>query len=390
MNRRWILLAVLVAGFAAGIFGARFLSELTPAAQGRETDETFVPLDPESLDAFPAVAKRVSPSVVNIGSTVVRFHEIDDIFERLFGGGVPREETQVGTGFVVDREGHILTNYHVIQGAEGIRATLSDKREFLARVVGVDPETDTALLRIEAEKLQPVVLGDSDKLRVGEWVIAIGNPFGLDHTVTAGIVSAMWRSNVTNFPYQGYIQTDAAINPGNSGGPLVNLRGEVVGMSAAIWSRSGGYQGVGFAIPVNRLKFVMKELMEQGKVVRGFLGIQMIDISHPLVHYVNQELGLDLEDIDDLLRFLKLTEPRGAFVLGVLPGSPANGAGIRQGDVIVEYQGQKVVDVQVLNELVATTPVGGEATLKISRDGKIVELRAEVARKPVEAIRRRR
>lgn len=242
----------------------------------------------DGLPDFTTLAKKLGPAVVNISSTQVTdevegttspFEEGDpfgEFWRRFFGGQFPGSQLRqksLGSGFIIDRDGSILTNYHVVQDAEKIVVKLSDEREFGARLVGKDPKTDIAVIKIEAQEELPVApLGDSDRLEVGEWVMAIGNPFGLDHTVTRGIVSAKGR-HIGAGPYDDFIQTDASINPGNSGGPLINMRGEVVGVNTAILSQSGGNIGIGFAIPINLVKDLLPHLKEKGKVVRGYLGV---------------------------------------------------------------------------------------------------------------------
>ncbi len=332
--------------------------EPTPALSGSQPVTT--------LPDFASLAERLSPSVVNISTTAEReapslgggpspfdpqdpFHEFWEPFERFFGPFPRRrfKERSLGSGFIINREGYILTNNHVIENAQEISVRLEDVKEYKAKVVGRDPKTDVAVIKIDGiEGVEPMVLGDSDKLRVGDWVMAIGNPFGLDHTVTAGIVSAKGRF-IGQGSYDNFIQTDAAINPGNSGGPLINLRGEVVGINTAIFSRTGGNIGIGFAIPIN----LVKEL-EKGKVTRGWLGVLIQKVT------------------PDIAESMGLKEPLGALVADVVKGGPAEEAGIKVGDVIVEFDGHPIKESNELPWLVARTPVGKLATVKVIRNKK--------------------
>jgi serine protease Do len=329
--------------------------------------------------AIAEVAAAVRPAVVNVSSTrTIRtsgtpFLE-DPFFRRFFGDdfgpfGRPRERKQasLGSGVIVDKNGYILTNNHVVKDADDIRIRLGDKREFKGKVIGTDPKTDLAVIKIEANNLPVVKLGDSDRLRVGEMVIAIGNPFGLNQTVTSGIVSATGRANVGIVDYEDFIQTDAPINPGNSGGALVNIRGELVGINTAIFSTSGGYQGIGFAIPSNMAKVVMESLIKTGKVVRGWFGVTM----QPVTPELAKQFGLK----DD----------NGAIVADVGEGSPAEKAGIQRGDVIVEFDGKQVSDVSALRNMVAATLPQKEVPIKLFRDGKPKTLRVVIKELPHEA-----
>jgi serine protease Do len=303
------------------------------------------------LPDFAQLAEELSPSVVNIstkqdirrqfGGPGEEPHEFFGPFERFFGApDQPRATRSLGSGFVIDAGGFIITNNHVVENADEILVRLSTGKEFKARVVGRDDKTDIALIEIQgAASLRPVQLGDSDDLRVGEWVLAIGNPFGLDNTVTAGIVSAIGR-NINQGPYDNFIQTDAAINPGNSGGPLLNARGEVVGINTAIFSRSGGNIGIGFAIPIRLANEVVPQLKTKGRVTRGWLGVMIQKVTPDIA----ESLGYD--------------EARGALVSEVMPEGPAAAAGLEQGDVIVAYDGEPVKESADLPRLVARTPVG--------------------------------
>ncbi len=336
--------------------------------------------------SFVELTKRLSPAVVNISTTQVikerplPFPEFKTPFEEFFGdeffrffGELPREfkRQSLGSGFIINKEGYILTNYHVIENATEIIVTLSHKKkEYPAKVIGRDSKLDIALIKIEAEgELPTVVLGDSDRLEIGEWVIAIGNPFGLGGTVTAGIVSQKGRI-IGAGPYDNFIQTDASINPGNSGGPLFNLRGEVVGINTAIIA---GGQGIGFAIPINMVKDVLLQLKEKGRVIRGWIGVSI------------QELT------PELARSFGLEEVKGVLVASVNPDDPADKGGVKPGDVIVEFDGKPVEGVHDLPRIVAATPPGKRVKVKVIRDGKerilfltVGKKKEEVEEEPVE------
>ena len=262
----------------------------------------------------------------------------------------------MGSGVIVSPDGYIITNNHVVDGASELTVTLPDKREFKAKIVGADPKTDLAVIKIDASNLPHVRWGDSSKLQVGEYVLAVGNPFGLNSTVTLGIVSALGRGHMGITQYEDFIQTDAAINPGNSGGALINTAGELVGINTAIISQTGGYQGVGFAVPASMAKPVFESIVKTGKVVRGHLGVAIQDLTQ------------------DLAKSFGLKQAKGALVSSVAEDSPAQRAGLKQGDVIVAYQGKPVEDAAALQREVTHTPVNTKATLKIIRDGREQEV----------------
>jgi serine protease Do len=290
--------------------------------------------------------------------------EFMEPFERFFGP-TPRQrqprQRSLGSGFIIDPQGFIITNNHVVENADEILVRLDNDKEYKATIVGKDAKTDIALLHIEGvTDLTAAPLGDSEKLRVGDWVMAIGNPFGLDHTVTAGIVSAKGRF-IGAGNYDDYIQTDAAINPGNSGGPLLNIRGEVVGINSAIFSRTGGNIGIGFAIPVNLAKELLPQLKDKGRVVRGWLGVLIQKVTPEIA----QSLGID--------------QTQGALVADVVAGSPAEKAAIKVGDVIVEYDGHSVHESNELPMMVARTPIGKEVPLKVIRDKTPMGLNVTIA-----------
>ncbi len=358
---------------AAGIVFVTLCADIpAPSAQTAGTVST-------SPGSFSGLVKEASDSVVNISAVkIIRREQIfespfghgdpfSDMFERFFGDQIPREsrQTSLGSGFIIDKDGFILTNNHVVERTDEIRVMLTNGKEYDAEIVGRDPKTDLALIRIDAgEDLKPLPIGDSEKLEVGDWVLAIGNPFAFNHTVTAGIVSAKFRD--LGGDYDNYIQTDASINPGNSGGPLLNTRGEVVGINSAIVSGSGGSVGIGFAIPINMAKDLLPQL-KKGKVIRGWLGVMIQGIT------------------PELKESFELKDEEGALVSEVTPGGPAEKAGIMEGDVIVSFDEKKIREMSDLPIIVASTPVGKIVTVEIIRVGekkrfevKIAELESEV------------
>ena len=319
------------------------------------------------------IAKMVKPAVVNVSTRrpaepaamapTPRRGENDpfnDYFNHFFGDQPRRSVRSLGSGFIVNPDGYVVTNNHVVDGATEVRVKLSDGRELTAKIVGRDPKTDVALLKVDATGLPVMPVGDSSKLQVGEPVMAIGNPFGLEQTVTTGIVSATGRV-IGEGPYDDFIQTDASINPGNSGGPLINDHGQAIGINTAIFSRTGGSVGIGFAIPVNVAKNVVTQLAQSGHVVRGWLGVAI----QPMT--------------PELAKGFNLSGPTGALVSSVIDGSPAAKAGVKTGDVITEYDGRRVARADDLPKVVADTTVGREIALGIIRDGKPMTLRVVIA-----------
>jgi serine protease Do len=351
-------------------------------AQG-EVPEELKAVDQMSK-AFVKVAEMVNPAVVTISAEKViqpvsghepnlpdnhPFREFfGDDFDRFWNG--PGDEGMrsrgLGSGVIVSEDGYILTNNHVISDAEDLEVRLMDDRQLKATVVGSDPESDVALIKVDAKGLPTVRFGDSDKLQVGEWVVAIGSPFSenLAHTVTAGIVSAKGRTQVGIVDFEDFIQTDAAINPGNSGGALVNLHGELVGVNTAIATRNGFYQGVGFAIPVNMSRKVMDDLLNRGKVVRGWLGVQIQSLD------------------EDLATGLGLDSKHGVVINDLTTGGPAERAGLKHGDVILEFNGTPVKDADNLQSLVAAQDPGKPAELKVRRDGKDMKVKVDLGERP--------
>jgi len=314
----------------------------------------------QPLPSLAPMLEHVTPAVVNIASktrVAVRNPYFDDpIFRRFFGmPNVPQQRVQqsLGSGVIVDaNKGYVLTNNHVVEGADDISVTLADSRTVKAKLLGNDPDTDLAVLQIPAENLSALPIADSTKLRVGDFVVAIGEPFGLGQTVTSGIVSALGRSGLRGSGYQNFIQTDASINPGNSGGPLVNLRGELVGINSMIYSPSGGNVGIGFAIPSSLAVDVMRQLVATGEVKRGVLGVEAQDVT------------------PELAGMLNLKETRGAVVTRVRANSPALAAGLKPGDVIVSLNGKTVAGEQDLHNIEGLTAPGAAVEVGVVRDGK--------------------
>jgi len=308
--------------------------------------------------AFSNVSKKVTPSVVNI-STISRkkviqpFFETSPLFEDFFGAPQTRRDKSLGSGFLISRDGYIVTNDHVVRDAESIQVKLSNDKVYDAKVIGGDHKSDIAVIKINATDLPAAVLGDSDKLEVGQWAIAIGNPFGLDRTMTVGVISATGRSNMGIEIYENFIQTDASINPGNSGGPLLNVYGEVIGINTAIVAAG---QGSGFAIPISMAKPILAQLIQKGSVSRGYMGVTI----QPVTEELAQSFGLK--------------QAKGALVNDVIKGGPADKAGIRQGDIITALNGSEVRDPSHLQRLVAEAGIGKIAKISIFRDGKALEL----------------
>jgi Do/DeqQ family serine protease len=331
--------------------------------------------------AFVTVAERVRPAVVHLGTvqvarprrpSVVPGPNADDpffkdFFDQFFGRGGPgqREEFRtpgLGSGVIIDKRGYVLTNFHVVKGADGVTVRLSSKQEFRGRIIGSDPKTDIAVIKFDPDTdIRVAALGNSDTLRVGEWAIAIGNPFGLDQTVTVGVVSAVGRADVGIATYENFIQTDASINPGNSGGPLVNLKGEVIGINTAIVATG---QGIGFAIPANMVKRVTGQLIDRGKVVRGWIGVSLQPMSKELA----QALSLD--------------DTKGAIIARVHPGSPAEVAGLAQNDVVTRFDGVSVDDYHHLQRLSSEAEVGKTVKLDYVRRGQRKTVALKIAESP--------
>ncbi|MCE1226552.1 MAG: trypsin-like peptidase domain-containing protein [Geobacteraceae bacterium] len=351
--------------FVIGVLGAcssskdepLFFKSKRPAAEA-EPPVKDVPADILSTQrAFSQVSKKVTPIVVNI-STISRkklvrpFPDMPPLFEEFFGGAPQaRRDKSLGSGFIISRDGFIVTNEHVVRDAESIRVKLSNDKVYEARVVGGDPKTDIAVIKINATDLPVAVLGDSDRIEVGQWAIAIGNPFGLERSMTVGVISATGRSNVGIESIENFIQTDASINPGNSGGPLLNIHGEVVGINTAIVAAG---QGIGFAIPTNMARPIISQLVEKGKVTRAWLGVSIKPVS------------------EDDARSLGLPKPVGVLIAGVQGDGPAAKAGIRAGDIVLVLGGTEVRDPSHLQQLVAVTRIGATLPVVVLRDGRKV------------------
>jgi len=317
-------------------------------------------------DSYHAAVKKAMPSVVNIStSKELRLPRNSPLYElRRFLGDDPQKATSLGSGVIVSPSGYILTNNHVVETADEIEVSLSDGKKLLATVVGSDPETDLAVLHVDAKDLPATTFGSSDSLRVGDIVLAIGNPFGFGQTVTAGIVSALGRSGLGINVFENFIQTDAAINPGNSGGALVDASGNLVGVNTAIFSRNGGSMGIGFATPVSTAKLVLEQIIKNGSVTRGWIGVELGPVTPALAESFN------------------LGTSEGAIIKGVLNGGPADKAGVKPGDVLMSIEGKPILDPQsVLNVVTGIAP-GSAAKMKVKRKGQDLEMAVTVGRRP--------
>ena len=384
-NMRYTLSAafILFLGVVVGLAISSRLDLMSPlTAKGGQVSSRSVEVLTQLSDALSEVAGVATPSVVNISTTRVikqaeqaPFDFFDDpFFRRFFGDQFPQpnapkehKEQSLGSGVIVSEDGYIVTNNHVIEKAQEIKVQLTNKRDYKAKLIGADPKTDLAVIKIEAAGLPALPWGDSTRLRVGEIVFAIGNPFGLNSTVTMGVISAVGRANVGIADYEDFIQTDAAINPGNSGGALLNARGELVGINTAIVSRTGGYQGIGFAVPSGMARQVMESLIKFKKVVRGWLGVSIQEVTSDLA----EEFGTK-----DL---------KGALVSGVMKSSPAEKAGIKQGDVLLTFNGKDVEDTGHLRNMVSQTPIGTKVKVRLLRQKKELELDVTIAELPKKA-----
>jgi serine protease DegQ len=332
------------------------------------------------IGSFSDAAKKAMPAVVNIYTTkevkAQRQPFMDDPVFRYFFGEQPESRSQrstnLGSGVIVSEKGYIVTNSHVVEAADEIEVALADTRRAKARIVGTDPDTDLAVLKIDLPKLPAITLGQSDTIRVGDVVLAIGNPFGVGQTVTLGIVSALGRSHLGINTFENFIQTDAAINPGNSGGALVDVNGNLIGVNTAIYSRTpgGASLGIGFAIPVSTAKQVLEQIVESGAVTRGWMGVGVQDMTR------------------ELAESFKLPDIRGALITEVFRGTPADKAGLRVGDILVAVEGKPVVDSAGMLNLIAELAPGSAATLKVVREQKEMDLRAVIGRRPKQQARR--
>ena len=372
MNRRHSLAAALVAAIALSLPALPLTASAAPAG----STPAAAALDAAPMPSLAPMVRRVSPAVVNIATRGTVKEQAqnnpllnDPFFRRFFEtppDAQPRERQfqSAGSGVIIDaKNGYIVTNYHVVENASEITVTLLDNRSFTAKVLGTDEASDLALLQAKEPNLVEIGIADSSQLEVGDYVVAIGNPFGLQHTVTAGIVSALGRSGINPDGYEDFIQTDASINPGNSGGALVNLRGELVGINSAILSRSGGNIGIGFAISSNLVRSVTDQLIHHGEVRRGVLGINIYDVN------------------SDIAKEYGLSEASGALVAGVAPGSAAEKAGVKTGDVVTAVDGRTIRSAAELRRMIGMLAVGDKVELGLVRDGKPLKLTAVVAAK---------
>jgi len=380
-KKRWYTAVslVLIVGIFIGLLLSSHLNVTSSLNANSQVSAKSVNTLTQLSEALSEVAAVATPSVVNISTTRLiksrdeapfDFFE-DPFFRRFFGDQMPRQdapkerkEQSLGSGVIVSEDGYIITNNHVIEKAQEIKVLLGDKRDYKAKLIGADPKTDLAVIKIDVKGLSALSWGDSTKLKVGELVFAIGNPFGLNQTVTMGVISAVGRANVGIADYEDFIQTDAAINPGNSGGALLNVRGELIGINTAILSRTGGYQGIGFAVPSGMARQVMDSLVKHKKVVRGWLGVSIQEVTSDLA----DEFG-----VKDL---------KGALVTRIMKGSPADKAGIKQGDVILQFNGKVIEDTGHLRNMVSQTQIGTKAQVRLLRQKKEMIMEVLVSELP--------
>ena len=379
MHRLWLIFAQAVTASLALLF---VVQTLKPEWLARNNNGPSVvaiqeaaPVagEPRKLASFADAAQKALPSVVHIFTTQEVKAPLnpflnDPFFRHFFGDRYdlrPQRRSGLGSGVVISAEGYILTNNHVIESADDIEVALQDGRKFKAKVAGADPDSDLAVLRINAgAKLPAITLAQPESVRVGDWVLAIGNPFGVGQTVTSGIVSALGRSHLGINTFENFIQTDAAINPGNSGVALVDSRGDLIGINTAIYSQSGGSMGIGFAIPISLAKNVMDQIIRSGSVTRGWIGIEVQEIT------------------PELAEAFKLADTQGALIAGVMRASPADRAGIRPGDILLAVAGKRVSNAQAMLESIASQTPGTEVPLKLRRDAKEIDLSVTIAKRP--------
>jgi Do/DeqQ family serine protease len=380
MRRLWLIFAQTVTVALAVFF---VISTLKPEWVARSgTPSSAVPLRelvagdgselPAGLPSFREAARKALPAVVHIYTT----QEVpaqqsplfdDPIFRHFFGDhfdDTPQRASGLGSGVIVSADGYILTNFHVVDGADDIEVALNDGRKLKAKVVGSDPESDLAVLLVKGDKLPVITFGSMERVRVGDVTLAIGNPFGVGQTVTMGIVSALGRSHLGINTFENFIQTDAAINPGNSGGALVDVEGNLIGINTAIYSRSGGSMGIGFAIPVSSARNIMEQIVQNGTVVRGWIGVEAQEITPEL----SESFGLP--------------DTEGALIAGVVRGSPADRAGIKPGDILLGVEEQKIRDPQVMLDLIAGLKPGNKAGFRIRRGQAIQEVEVVIGKRP--------
>jgi len=378
MRRLWLIFAQTVTVALAVLFVVSTLKPEWLARPQSVVTAQEAPLVPGEEGKAPAssfrdAARKSLPAVVHIFTTqeikTPRHPLFDDpIFRHFFGdrfeGGAPQRSSGLGSGVIVSPDGYILTNYHVVEAADSIEVSLNDGRNLKAKVIGSDPESDLAVVQIKADKLPAITFGQMDTLRVGDVVLAIGNPFGVGQTVTMGIVSALGRSHLGINTFENFIQTDAAINPGNSGGALVDAAGNLVGINTAIYSKTGGSQGIGFAIPVSSAKNIMEQIIQNGTVIRGWIGVEAQEIT------------------GELAESFGLPGTEGALIAGVVRGSPADQAGIKPGDVLLTVAGKPVKDPQVMLDAIASLKPGDKAAFRLRRDKGVVELPVKIGKRP--------
>jgi len=376
MLRLWLIFAQATTIAVAALFVvSTFRPEWLPSRNVTSTVavRTSGPAAPApAANSYADAVQRATPSVVNISSSKqIRSprHPLlnDPIFRRFFGDQFS-DDTQsassLGSGVIVSASGYLLTNYHVVEAADEIEVALADGKKLLAKVVGNDPDTDLAVLRVNAEDLPSMSFGSSEALRVGDVVLAIGNPFNLGHTVTLGIVSALGRSGLGVSTFENFIQTDAAINPGNSGGALIDASGNLVGINTAIFTGTGSSAGIGFAIPVSTAKMVLEQIIKTGSVTRGWIGVEVQEITPPMAES------------------FKLSSTRGALIAGVLRSGPADKAGIKPGDILLEVEGKPVADPAGMLNLIAALAPGQSAKVRLKRQGQDVDATVTVGRRP--------
>ncbi len=377
MQRLWLIFAQTVTVAVAILFVVSTLRpDWLPQRQGtvalREVIGSTDENTPPPAGSYRDAARTALPSVVHIYTTQeikAQRHPLfdDPIFRHFFGDrpeGQPQRNSGLGSGVIVSANGYILTNFHVIEAADDIQVSLNDGKTYKAKVIGSDPESDLAILQIKADKLPAITFGQTESLRVGDVVLAIGNPFGVGQTVTMGIVSALGRSHLGINTFENFIQTDAAINPGNSGGALVDVNGNLVGINTAIYSRTGGSHGIGFAIPVSSAKSIMEQIIQNGAVTRGWIGVEAQEIT------------------SELAESFGLPDTEGALIAGVVRGSPADSAGIRPGDVLLAVNGKAVKDPQVMLDLIAALKPEERSNFRLRRDKSILEVQVRIGKRP--------
>ncbi|MGL5633361.1 MAG: Do family serine endopeptidase [Azovibrio sp.] len=382
MRRLWLIFAQTVTVALALLF---VVATLKPEWIGKPLatvvlQEAAVPTMPsaDSGLTFREASRKALPAVVHIFTSQEVKNQpnplLDDpLFRHFFGDGLeegPRQDSGLGSGVIVSADGYILTNFHVVDAADQIEVSLSDGRKLKAEVIGTDPEADLAVLRVKADKLPAITFGQMDNVGVGDVVLAIGNPFGVGQTVTMGIVSALGRTHLGINTFENFIQTDAAINPGNSGGALVDVQGNLIGISTAIYSRTGGSLGIGFAIPVSSAKNIMEQIIQNGRVIRGWVGVEAQEIT------------------PELAESFGLADTEGALIAGVVGGGPADKVGIQPGDVLLAVNGTAIRDPQVMLDTIAALKPGEEATFRLRRGQKINEVKLHIEQRP--ALRRQK